>query len=218
MFNDVVPSGPKRKKDWEAGWSQNLDEIKNERLSVESLLPHYFRRGQSIMRYNGDFIMPENAFFERDFLHCLLQCLAEKHIASKSVVYEFAAGPCYNVATLAQMTTGKCYHALDWARSSQNITNFLAKNKHALELNDNEFVGRNFNFFEPDYNFKLEENGLVYTIGGLEQLGNDFSDFLDYCLSFKTLSIFILNLSLNVILSRIYSAKWDINTQESEIT
>ena len=39
MFNDVVPSGPKQKrKIGKQELGQNLDEIKNERLSVESLL------------------------------------------------------------------------------------------------------------------------------------------------------------------------------------
>ena len=187
MFEDIVPSGAKRQTDWEKGWKQNLDEISNQRLSVESLLPHYFRRGQNIMRFKGDFIMPKNPFFERDFLNCLLQCLAEKYVTSKEVIYEFAAGPCYNVARLAQMSRGKRYHALDWAKSSQNIIEFLGENKVALQLNDNELSGTNFNFFEPNHDFKLERGALVYTIGGLEQLGSDFAASLEYFLSFADL-------------------------------
>ena len=75
MFDDAIPSGPKRQPDWEAGWEQNYRELVDNQRTLNSLLPHYFRRGQNIMRFQGDFIMPEDPFFERMFLDALLSSI-----------------------------------------------------------------------------------------------------------------------------------------------
>ena len=183
MFNDTIPSGPKRQLDWETGWEQNYRELVDNQNTLDSLLPHYYRRGQNIMRFQGNFIIPEDPFFERIFLDTLLSSIKEKFLAQKSHIYEFAAGSCYNIATLANQTTDKHFFALDWAKSSQKIFEFLSKNKSSFGLKDNELTAKRFDFFYPDNDFKIEPGSLVYTFGGLEQLGTDFEALLNYFLA-----------------------------------
>ena len=67
--------------------------------------------------------------------------------------------------------------------SSQKILEFCPKNKSLFGLNDNELTAKHFDFFHPDSDFKIEPGSLVYTIGGLEQLGTSFEALLNYFLS-----------------------------------
>ena len=58
---------------------------------------------------------------------------------------------------------------------------------HCHHINDKNIlkcVGKNFDFFTPDYDFKIENHG-VYTVAALEQIGVNFDNFLTYLITAK---------------------------------
>ena len=56
--NDVVFAGSQRKKQWEDGWAENLNEYL-ESGDLESIVPKYFDK-HSFQRLRGEFIIPEH--------------------------------------------------------------------------------------------------------------------------------------------------------------
>ena len=75
LDKEIIPSGPKRQKDWEKGWGQNLSDVLEKGLSSKTLLPYYYRNGVSVMRYKGKFILPEDENFETKFLSIIQNML-----------------------------------------------------------------------------------------------------------------------------------------------
>jgi hypothetical protein len=45
--------------------------------------------------------------------------------------------------------------------------------------------GKNFNYFKPDRQFKLNGNSAVYTVASLEQIGSNHDQFISYLLEQK---------------------------------
>ena len=67
----------------------------------------------------------------------------------------------------------------DWTVSSQNIINEV---NNILNL---EIGTHNLNFFSPDYNIDLPENTGIYTVAALEQVGENFKEFISFLMDKK---------------------------------
>ena len=182
IYKEKTKSGPKRKSDWQNGWQQNLDEFLKNNFCTQKLIPHYLRRGQSIMRFKGQFIIPEDPMFENKFRELMLAAVLEKYLKDRKNLYEFAAGPCHNIVTLAENSNEKKFFAMDWVDSSQNIMRHINFQKNKLGLKSHSFVAKKFDFFNPDYSFEIEPGSVALTFGGLEQLGSNFHEVLKFFL------------------------------------
>jgi hypothetical protein len=66
---------------------------------------------------------------------------------------------------------------LDWASASQQIIG-LIRERRGLDI-----TGLHFDFFHPDQAGHIRPKSAVVTLGGLEQTGDRFSQFLDYLLA-----------------------------------
>ena len=181
-----APSGPKRKNAWVEGWQQNLDESIADGINHTTLLPHYYRQGKTVMRYMGEFILPEDDFFEAKFLTIIRKILAHYFLTEHKNIYEFGAGPCHNILYFAHEVQEKNFYITDWVEPTIKIAHSIEKQKSDLNLSNHNFSARLFDFFNPDTNFKLQDDSLVLTFGSMEQIGTNFTAVLDYFMSQKT--------------------------------
>ncbi len=167
--------GPHRKQVWEKGWSENFQSFVEKGYDVGELIPKYYRPYQ-ILRINRRYAKAVDPNFEYNFFRVLRLWLFKKYLGSVEFVYEFGCGPGHNLVALAELYSEKKIHGLDWAGASVELLNKVA------ETSNHNITGHLFDMFSPDDSLKLEGNSLVMTIGGLEQLGDNYESFLQFIL------------------------------------
>lgn len=182
LKKDITPSGISRKPSWEKGWGQNLDDFIESDLDLNELLPHYYRRGRSIMRLKGDFIFPQDPLFEAKFLKIIHLILSEEYLNKHTHIYELGAGPCHNIVGFAENLVGKFFYSTDWVAPSVEIAKLLESNKMKLHFSSHSFDSSIFNFFDPDVSLRFAPNSVALTFGSLEQIGQKFDKLLEYFL------------------------------------
>jgi hypothetical protein len=179
----IIPSGPKRKKIWQNGWGQNLEDALKNGISRETLLPYYYKRGVSLMRYKGEYILPEDDRFEQKFLSIIQYTLAAKYFKDYDNIYELGCGPCHNIFEFSQQLTNKIFYTSDWVEPTVTISNLLEKNKHELGIGSHNFRPQLLDLFNPNLQFELKPNSVVLTFGSMEQLGENFDKLLEFFLN-----------------------------------
>jgi trans-aconitate methyltransferase len=171
----VVFAGEHRHEQWEKGWGENLDDL-NEKKAVEAVNPHYFGK-YDILRLNQKFIRPVSQNFEKNSLSIILDWLADKYMRDAGAIYEFGCGTGHHLLNIRKINPDANIYGLDWATSSQKIIQKLA-----TDIPDSKLFAEQFDFFNPDIGFKLENNSIIYTVAALEQTGDRFEKFIDYLL------------------------------------
>lgn len=167
--------GEHRKDVWEKSWSENLNEFATKGFALEKLVPR-FVRPNPIVRFQKDFVRAQDPQFEYRYFSVFRHWLYLKYLQDAQTVYEFGCGSGYNLVALAEVYPKMKIFGLDWAESSVNLVNLIAKN-HGLDL-----TGRRFDFFAPDETLKLEPRSVALTMCALEQVGPRFEEFLQYLL------------------------------------
>ncbi|GGF23947.1 hypothetical protein GCM10011611_32550 [Aliidongia dinghuensis] len=163
---------------WHAGWRENLDEFTSSRGSVSSLIPKYFRSGIPL-RIHKNFAFSLDPEFEIKFVKIFRKGLFRRYLAGFPNIYEFGCGSGFNINTLAEIFPESRIFGSDWVPESVAIIDKMR------EYQRYNVFGRVFDFFNPDYDFEIEEGSAVVTIGALEQVGDRFGDFLKYLISMK---------------------------------
>ena len=176
--NDVVFAGPHRKKHWEDGWAENLNEYLDSG-DLASIVPKYFDK-HSFQRLRGEFIIPQSDNFEIGLVRIFQYIIFEKYFKNAKNVYEFGAGTGHNLLRLREVNKNASLYSMEWAKSGVEIINNVANN-----LDDDNLFGVHFNNFIPDYNIKLQPDSSVYTFASLEQLGSNTDDLINYWITNK---------------------------------
>lgn len=172
----AVVSGPSRLPAWEKGWGANLEEYRASNFDESALLPHYYRRGATIMRLRGDYVLPRGPLFEANFLAALQVIIAKAYFADTPAIQEFGCGPGHNLLAFSRIAPGKLYHGFDWAAPSAEILRLA--DRHAAKLDpESRFRGDFFDLFAPDPAIRLVPGGAAFTFGALEQVGARFEPF-----------------------------------------
>jgi hypothetical protein len=127
--------------------------------------------------------MPENPMFENKMRELVLIAFLEKYGIDSDTFYEFGCGSCHNILTLAQNSKDKLLFATDWVDSSVEILKCIEAKAKLLDVEGHQFKGKKFDFFRPDFSFKLEPGSVALTFGSLEQVGTDYKKLLEYFLS-----------------------------------
>jgi hypothetical protein len=175
---DIQIIGAEERKDvWEKGWSENLDDFKNNN-SLESLVPKFYRKGQAI-RYKQDYIIPSNPTFELDYMNIFILWLFNKYFKDCNPIYEFGSGTGFNLVALSKLFPEKILKGSDFVSSSVELTNQIGKTQN---LNISGFL---FDMIQPNWDIKLEEGCGILTSGAIEQLASKFDNFLQYLLTNK---------------------------------
>jgi SAM-dependent methyltransferase len=177
LLSDTLKvSGPHRKSDWEKGWSENLENFRSSNSDLNQLIPKFVKK-KEVIRFRGNYIMPDDPNFETNFVTFLRYFLFGKYFSRASSVYEFGCGTGLNLVAVSELFPEKKLYGLDWSQASCDIVDELAK---TLNLN---LKSKLFDMFSPDENIKLDSTCAVFTIGAMEQLGTNFKTFVDFIIS-----------------------------------
>lgn len=176
--SDKIKVGtPERTPVWEAGWSENLQELKRTH-SLDALMPRYFRKGQPFRLFQ-DFIYSDNYKLDFELGKIIKRAYFNHYFEDFNTIYEFGCGTGFNLVELSRLFPDKLLFGCDLTIASTDILSIL----------NSEFnipvQGRQFDFIAPDYSFHLEKNSAVYTAAALEQIGEQYEAFLEYLLSEK---------------------------------
>lgn len=177
ISESLEKAGSHRLNKWEDGWSENLVELISSNTKT-ALVPKYWGKNK-YSRLNKNFIIGNGTNliepYDNEILGIIMYWLFGKYISPKNIqnVYEFGCGTGQHLIKAAEVNNQANIYGLDWAQSSQEIIN---------NLNNNRINGMNFDFFSPDYKITLGEKSAVYTVTSLEQIGENYKDFVDYLL------------------------------------
>jgi len=169
-------AGPENKERWERGWLENLNNFVASGYNPKELVPKYVRPDQPLRLFQR-YVLSQNSYFELDFFTILRLWLFKNYFHDVSSIYEFACGPGYNLHLIASLFPEKALWGMDWSTSSVELVNIIGKQC------DMNIKGYPFNMFDPDEQLAITPDSAVFTIGGLEQLGKNFSAFIEYLLS-----------------------------------
>ncbi len=172
-LKELSISGEHRKDDWEHGWLENLKCFENSDYDISSLVPAYVRPDRTL-RFNHEYIKPKSSTFELDFYTVFRNFLFERYLKNYLAIYEFGCGTGYNLIIMAKLFPDKELHGLDWASSSKDLVNKIAKAHHY------KLTGHCFDMFTPDMSLDISEQSVFITLNSMEQLGDNFELFLQY--------------------------------------
>ena len=173
LSDEVVIAGSHRKKQWEDGWLENLNDYLNSK-DLNSIVPKYFDK-YKIQRLNGKFIVPQSDNFEVGLVSIFQYIIFEKYFKESKNVYEFGAGTGHNLLRVREVNKSANLYSMEWAKSGVEIIKNVAK-----DLNDNNLYGTVFDNFNPDFGVELQPNSSIYTFAALEQLGSGTDNLIDY--------------------------------------
>lgn len=177
LDSELIKAGKHRQDQWEKGWAGNLEAY--EKDGKGSIIPRYFGK-HDVVRWKQEFLEPVSLNFEYNMLATIQYWLFDKYLRSVNSIYEFGCGTGHNLLRVREVNPKASLWGLDWARSSQEIIQ-----KISLKISDPKLNALNFNFFNPDTNFKLNKKSAIFTVAALEQVGRNYKSFIDYLLENK---------------------------------
>ena len=177
LTSDITKAGEHRINEWENGWSENLNSFKQTK-KIENLIPKYHGKNR-IVRWKGDIVMPLTENFDYKIHICFVDAILQNYLTNVKNIFEFGCGPAYHLIRLNDYDKSIKLNGTDWTVSSQNIINEV---NNILNL---KIGAHNLNFFSPDYNIDLPENTGIYTVAALEQVGENFEEFISFLMDKK---------------------------------
>jgi tRNA G46 methylase TrmB len=173
--DSLKASGPHRRQDWETGWAENLEGYLKNSKDLNHLIPRFVRQ-KEVVRFRDEYIMPADASFETSFVKVLRYYLFLRYFSPFSRILEFGCGTGLNLVAASEMFPEKEFVGLDWSEASCTIVTELA---HSLNIN---LRSRLFDMFSPDETLEMDPNCALFTVGAMEQLGENFRPLLDFIL------------------------------------
>ena len=172
LLNDLTISGKHRIDEWENGWSQNLNLFKETR-NIEYLIPKYHGK-YNIVRWKGDVVKTITENFDYKIHIIFVDSIIQHYLGKFNNIIEFGCGPAYHLIRLNEYNKNVKIYGSDWTKTSQNII------KNINNILGIDIIPFNFDFFNPDYDFKIPKNSGIYTVAALEQIGDNIKPFIDY--------------------------------------
>lgn len=177
LTNDILKSGEHRINEWEKGWNENLENFIKTKDFFD-LIPKYHSK-RNFVRWQQAIIKPEDKRFDYLIHTIFVDSIIRHYFQSCDNIFEFGCGPGYHLLRLSEQLPNKTFYGADWTKASQNIIKTI-NNKLNTDIK-----GFNFNFFNPDYSIQIPENSGIYTVAALEQVGDNFKDFITFLLDKK---------------------------------
>jgi hypothetical protein len=209
LNTELETAGKHKLEKWEKGWSENFELLKQNK-DVSSLVPKYFGK-HKIARWKGDFIKCVTEYFDYKLHIIMVDAILNEYVGTKfDNLYEFGCGPAYHLLRFREFNKDINLIGLDWATSSQTIINELSESEIITKIK-----GYNFDYFKPDYSIDIDPNSVIFTCASLEQMGENYKDFVDYlihkkpdlCINFEPMSEILNENSLVDKLSILYFKK-----------
>ena len=175
--NRLSRTPSENKEAFERGWQEILELCMSQGISPDSLRPQYVKPYE-ILRFNGQFIVPDDRFLLEDLLSIATTYSFKRYLYDVENIYEFGCGTGRYLLTLSDLFSDKELTGLDWAEPSMKILEMLANTGRKVK-------GAVFDMLDPAPSVHLEPHSAVVTIGALEQLGDRFEKFLSYLVANK---------------------------------
>lgn len=173
LDQNIVRSGEHRLGQWEDGWNENLEKLTRHK-KPEAVIPHYFGK-YNIARFRQRFIRPLSKDFEYNMLGVVLDWISDKYFRTAVSIYEFGCGTGHNLFRVRKVNPDANLWGLDWTVASQKIIRKISRDGI-----DPGFFARRFDYFNPDMDFALDKDAIVYTVASLEQIGGRYNKFVSY--------------------------------------
>lgn len=206
---ELETAGKHKLEKWEKGWFENLELLK-QNPDVTNLIPKYFGK-HSIARWKGDFIKCKTQYFDYKLHIIMVDAVLNQYVGENYTnLFEFGCGPAYHLLRFNKFNPNINLVGLDWATSSQDIIDEIQN----LNICNN-IKGYNFDYFNPNYDIEIPPNTAVFTCASLEQVGENYKDFIDFllakkpdlCINFEPMSEVLDESSLVDKLSILYFEK-----------
>ena len=178
LQNKFIKAGQSREASWEKGWDENLQGFKKSK-NIDDLIPKYFGKSK-INRLGQHFIRAISKNFDLNMLRAIEARVFTDYLGNHQNVYEFGCGTGHNLLFLRKINPGCALVGLDWANSSQETLSLLNQT-----LMDEKISGINFDYFSPNFDFKLKPSSAVFTVASLEQIGDQHGPFIEYLMQNK---------------------------------
>lgn len=179
LNDDIEYVGKHRLEKWENGWYENLELLKKYK-NANSLVPKYFGK-YDVARWKGDFVKSSVQFFEYKLHIILVDAFLHHYVGHKyDNLFEFGCGPAYHLLRFGNFNKDINLIGLDWTVASQNIINEI----NELGINK-KIKGYNFDYFKPNYNIDIPEKSAIFTCASLEQIHDNYKEFVDYLIAKK---------------------------------
>jgi len=176
LETDKQVIGAEERKDvWHDGWQESLEEFIESNYDPRKLVPKFIRPNK-VIRFNGQYIKPENPNFELDYYSVFRKWLFLTYFKDFENIYEFGCGTGFNLLELSDMYPDKHLYGSDFVQSSVDLVNKIG------EVSSLSLEGFLFDMIHPDKSAVLKDKSLVFTIGAIEQLAGKFEEFLQYLL------------------------------------
>jgi len=164
---------PERKDVWEKGWSEPLHAYKQS-SNLYDTIPKFIRE-REVKRYNHQIILPDSAKFELGIVKMLQTYLFKEFFHDCESVCEFGAGSGLNTVALATLYPNKKIFASDYTEASIRLLHLIADRE---KLNIHPYM---FDLVKAsEQSPPLPPDCGVFTMGALEQLAGQYTDFIDY--------------------------------------
>lgn len=165
ILDKSIPfSGAHRKEQWEKGWAENLESGNG--------VPKYFGKYPA-HRLNGRLIKADKNW-EIEQLHHLVWEQCKKYFGANDNIYEFGCGTGHNLWVIKEYmriaNPSAIIYGLDWTKSGTSMVEAQGFQSHV------------FDFFKPDYSYRIAKNSVVLTVAALEQTGENYKKFVQYLL------------------------------------
>lgn len=178
MRSDHVVSGEHRRPDWEAGWSENLNQFRATG-DLSCLVPRYHSK-HILVRWRQQIVKPLSRNFDYEIHRILVDWCIDEYMRKADAIFEFGCGPAYHLLRARSYNAGARLVGMDWTVASQEIIAEVVR--RGIDTNAE---GRHLDFLKPDYSIGIPSNSAIYTVAALEQLGPRFDNFLDFLLDKK---------------------------------
>ncbi|MBT6830775.1 MAG: class I SAM-dependent methyltransferase [Rhodospirillaceae bacterium] len=175
----LTSAGPGTIGNWQRGWGEILERVRELGVSENTLAPQYFRH--DVLRLDGRYIRAANTEFEPRLYAAMRAVLFQELFAGLGEVIEFGCGTGQNLFQLNRLIPGLRLTGADWAEPSQELVRLIGAAEGA-QMNGVRF---DMASLEGAENLMIAPGAGIMTLHAMEQLGADFAPFLDYLIGLK---------------------------------
>ena len=165
--------------DWQDDWFSVLQNLRTNNDNVKSIIrPKWFRKN-AFVNIQNCLSLTETPYVDWEYQLITRQMLFYTHLKDMDNICEFGSGSGTNFYLINQILQDKNFILSDISVTSLKIIQELKR-----KLNRNNLTYNNIDI-EQDIDLKLSDNTAVITSSVLEQIGDNYNNFINFILKEK---------------------------------
>ena len=165
--------------DWQDDWFSVLQNLRTNNDNVKSIIrPKWFRKN-AFVNIQNCLSLTETPYVDWEYQLITRQMLFYTHLKDMDNICEFGSGSGTNFYLINQILQDKNFILSDISVTSLKIIQELKR-----KLNRNNLTYSNIDI-EQDIDLKLPDNTAVITTSVLEQIGDNYNNFINFILKEK---------------------------------